>query len=90
MDLLQYKKAVSCNMNLRERRKPKIPFYVKKYKFEQRDSKTFADKLDSLSLILKTRIKVEKEDNPTELSSNHCTLHDTSTPECTHNNKNKV
>ena len=41
---LQYKRAKICNMNPRERRKPKIPFYVKKkkYKFGPRDGKASA------------------------------------------------
>lgn len=62
---LQYKRAKICNMNPRERRKPKIPFYVKKKKsinLGQEMVKHLLYKPDSLRLILKTHRKVGAED----------------------------
>lgn len=75
----------------RRKREAQIPFYIKKYKFGQRDGKYLLYKPDHQSLILKTiHMNVGTRTNATKSFLGHHTLHDTYTPARTHNIKNKV
>lgn len=66
-------------------------FLYKKYKFGQRDGKHMLYKPGHWSLILKPiHMNVGTGTNAKKSFPGHRILHNTCTPACTHNNKNKV